>query len=77
MKFVSDVAKGRKVPIHAALRGGEGRMVGAKEAVAQGMATSVGSLEDPARVRALSRQAGSNVPALGAARSSRAAIEAE
>jgi signal peptide peptidase SppA len=45
--FTSDVAKGRRVSVEAVRGGfGEGRMVGAKAAVAQGMADAVGTLDE-------------------------------
>lgn len=48
--FTSDVAKGRGVAVDT-VRGtfGEGRMVGAKQAVSLGMADGVGTLEDAIR----------------------------
>ncbi len=49
-EFVADVAKGRKVSA-ATVRSdfGEGRMVGAKDAVARGMATAVGTFAEAFR----------------------------
>lgn len=48
--FVSDVAKGRKVSLDAVRSGfGEGRVVGAKQAVELGMVDSVGTLADAVR----------------------------
>ena len=45
--FVADVAAGRGASVEDVRRGfGEGRMVGAKAAVSQGMANSVGTLDD-------------------------------
>jgi signal peptide peptidase SppA len=48
--FVADVAKGRRVSLDAVRGGfGEGRMVGAKAAVEQGMADQVGTLQEAIR----------------------------
>ncbi len=53
--FVRDVARGRGVSVEAVRDGfGEGRMVGAKPAVEQGMANAVGTLDEAiARARSL------------------------
>ena len=48
--FVSDLAKGRGVTVDSVRGGfGEGRMVGASDAVAQGMADRIGTTEDVVR----------------------------
>lgn len=48
--FVADVAKGRRATVDAVRGGyGQGRMVDAKQAVAQGMADSIGTLEEALR----------------------------
>lgn len=48
--FVRDVARGRGVSVDAVRGGfGEGRVVGAKAAISQGMADSVGGLDDAIR----------------------------
>lgn len=56
--FVKDVARGRKVSVDAVRGGfGEGRMVGAKAAVDQGMATGIGGVEEAVRrASALARE---------------------
>lgn len=48
--FTSDVARGRRVPVDAVRSGfGQGRLVGAKAAVEQGMADGIGTLDDAIR----------------------------
>lgn len=75
--FVSDVAKGRKVPVDSVRSGfGEGRMVGAKESVAVGMATAVGTLDDAVRRAAsLGAERRRSMSALAAAQVSRATLD--
>jgi signal peptide peptidase SppA len=48
--FTKDVAKGRGAPVETVRNGfGQGRMLGARDAVAAGMADSVGTLDDAVR----------------------------
>lgn len=77
--FVSDVAKGRRVSVDAVRSGfGEGRMVGAKDAVDQGMATAVGTLEDAVRRAAwLGAERRRSMSALAAAQVAQGRLVAE
>lgn len=76
-QFVSDVAKARRVSVDAVRNGfGEGRMVGAKAAVEQGMATAVGTIDDAIRRAAqLGAEKRRGMSALAAAHSDRLKLD--
>jgi signal peptide peptidase SppA len=77
--FVADVAKGRRVPVDSVRSGyGEGRVVGAKSAVEQGMATFVGTLDEAfKRAASLGAEKRRSMSALAAAQGARAALSME